>query len=183
MDDRELRYQLLDNINGPLEDAMYDVFGSKIYTISDTVMLEELEKVAVKEIIAKSVNYSTKFSEENPVKQQPSSQQPGRSSPAHSKSKKIAVKQPVNKPTTHSSPAHSSLAHSSPAHSSPAKFKPPAHAHALATLGLQREDQQVLAPEAQHILADNTSSTVADSTSTVAGSTSTVADSTSSARA
>jgi hypothetical protein len=56
MDDRELRYQLLDSINGPLEDAMYDVFGSKIYTISDTVMLEELEKVAVKEIITKSVN-------------------------------------------------------------------------------------------------------------------------------
>jgi hypothetical protein len=85
MDNRELRYQLLDSINGPLEDAMYDVFGSKIYTIPDTVLLEELKKVAVKEIIAKPVNYSIKFSEENPVKlpqvqrkyssQQPSSQQ------------------------------------------------------------------------------------------------------------
>ena len=68
MDDRELRYQLLDSINGPLEYAMYDVFGSNIYTISDTIMLEELEKVAVKETIAKSVNYSTEFSKEHPVK-------------------------------------------------------------------------------------------------------------------
>jgi hypothetical protein len=51
MDDKELRYQLLDSINGPLEDAMYDAFGSKIYIIPDTIMLEELEKFAVKEII------------------------------------------------------------------------------------------------------------------------------------
>ena len=48
MDDRELRYQLLDSINGPLEDAMYEIFGSKIYTIPDTILLEELEEVAVK---------------------------------------------------------------------------------------------------------------------------------------
>ena len=56
MDNGELRYQLLDSINGPLEDAMYDIFGSKLYTIPDTVLLEELEKVAVKEIIAKPGN-------------------------------------------------------------------------------------------------------------------------------
>ena len=56
MDGRELYYQLLDSINGPLEDAMYDIFGSEIYTIPDTVLLEELEKVAVKEIIAKPGN-------------------------------------------------------------------------------------------------------------------------------
>ena len=52
MDDRELRYQLLDSINGPLEDAMYETFGSKIYTIPDTILLEDLEEVAVKEIRA-----------------------------------------------------------------------------------------------------------------------------------
>jgi hypothetical protein len=158
MNDMELRYQLLDSINGPLEDAMYDIFGGKIYTISDTLMLEELEKVAVKEIIAKSVNYSTKISEVNPVKLPPAQRSTAHSSPAHSspalsKPKKIAVKQPP----AHSSPAHSSPAlskskkiavkqppaHSSPAHSSPAKqppvkFKPPASAQALATLGLPR---------------------------------------------
>jgi hypothetical protein len=33
MDEEELRYQLLDSINGPLEDAMYEASGSKIYTI------------------------------------------------------------------------------------------------------------------------------------------------------
>ena len=59
MDDRELRYHLLDSINGPLEDAMYNIFSSNIYTIPDTLLLEELEKVAVKKIIAKPVNYST----------------------------------------------------------------------------------------------------------------------------
>jgi hypothetical protein len=150
MNDIDLRYQLLDSINGPLEDAMYDIFGDKIYTISDTLMLEELEKVAVKEIIAKSVNYSTKISEVNPVKLPPAQRSTAHSSPAHSspalsKSKKIAVKQPP----AHSSPALSKSkkiavkqppAHSSPAKQPPVKFQPPASAQALATLGLPNED-------------------------------------------
>ena len=119
---------------------MYDVFGSKIHTISDTEMLEELQKFAVKEIIAKPVNYSTKISEKNPVKLPPAHRSTAHSSPALSKSTKIAVKQP----TAHSSPALSKSkkiavkqppAHSSPAHSSPALSKskkiavkqPPAH--------------------------------------------------------
>ena len=73
---------------------MYEIFGSKIYTIPDTILLEELEEVAVKEIIAKSVNCSTKFSEKNPVKLPPVNRSPAHSSQAHSKSKKIVVKQP-----------------------------------------------------------------------------------------
>jgi hypothetical protein len=93
MDDKELRYLLLDSINGPLEDAMYNAFGSKIYTIPDTIMLEELEKFAVKEII-KYVNYSTKVSEKNPVKLPPAQRStahssPAHSSPAHSKSRRL----------------------------------------------------------------------------------------------
>ena len=94
MDERELRYQLLDSINGPLEDAMNEIFGSNFYTIPDIILLEELEEVAVKEIIAKSVNCSTKFSEKNPVKLPPVNRSPAHSSQAHSKSKKIVVKQP-----------------------------------------------------------------------------------------
>jgi hypothetical protein len=154
---------------------MYDAFGSKIYNLSDAIMLEELEKFAVKEIIAKSVNYSTKISEEDPVKLPPAQRSTAHSSPALSKSKKIAVKQPpahsspaFSKSKKIAAPAHSSPAHSSPSRSSPtkqppAKFKPPANAQALDTLGLQRENQ--------HILAVNTSSVRADSTSTVIDST------------
>ena len=52
MNDIELRYQLLDSITGPLEDAMYDAFGNETYTIPDNRMLEELEKIAVKETIS-----------------------------------------------------------------------------------------------------------------------------------
>ena len=66
MDEVELRYQLLDSITGPLEEAMYDAFGDETYTIPDNRMLEELEKFAVKEII-KHVKYPTKISEKNPV--------------------------------------------------------------------------------------------------------------------
>jgi hypothetical protein len=135
MDDRELRQQLLNSIDGPLEDDLYDVLGSKINTISETDILEVLEKLAVEEIITKYVNYSTMASKKNPVKQPPAHRSPAHSSPAHSKSKKIAVKQPQ----AHSSPAHSKskkIAVKQP----PAKFKPPALAQALATLGLHRED-------------------------------------------
>jgi hypothetical protein len=154
MDDKEFRYQLLDSINGPLEDTMYDAFGRKIYTIPDTTMLEELEKFAVKETI-KYVNYSTKISEENPVKPPPAQRSTAHSSQAHSspapsKSKKIAGKQPP----AHSSPAHSSPALSKskkitvkqpPAHSSPAK-QPPAERVHLYIIPARRPAQD-LAPE------------------------------------
>jgi hypothetical protein len=145
MDDEEQRYQLLDSINRSKEDAMYDDFGNKIYTISNTKMLKELGKFAVKEIIAKPMNYSTKTSEEEPVKMPPAHRSmahssPVNRSPALSKSKRIAVKQP----SAHSSPAHSSPALSNfkkiavkqpPAHSSPTKqpsttSRPPALAQA-----------------------------------------------------
>ena len=115
MDDRELRYHLLDSINGPLEDAMYNIFSSNIYTIPDTLLLEELEKVAVKKIIAKPVNYSTKFSEEIQVQLTQVHRSKAHSSTALSMSKKIAVKQP-------------------PAHSSPAKLKLPAFEQPLLTM-------------------------------------------------
>jgi hypothetical protein len=98
---------------------MYDALGSKADTLSETDLMEELKKLAVKETVAvvRNANYSPKFSEEKPVKQ----------------------------PTEHSSQVHTSSAHSSTAHSSPtkqppAKFITPALAKALAMLGLQRED-------------------------------------------
>ena len=74
---------------------MYDIFGSKIYTIPDTLLLEELEKVAMKEIIAKPVTYSTKFSKEIPVMLTQVHRSTAHSSTAHSKSKKIVVKHPA----------------------------------------------------------------------------------------
>jgi hypothetical protein len=127
MDEEELRYQLLDSIDGPMEDAMYEASGSKIYTIPETLMLEELEKTAEKEN-NKYVNYPTKVPEKNPVKLSLAQRSTARSSPALSKSKKITVKQPP----AHSSPALSNSkkiavkqppAHRSPAHSSPALSK------------------------------------------------------------
>ena len=115
MDVWELRRQLMNYKDGPLEAAMYDALGSKIDTLSETEMMEELENLAVEEIVAM-------ISEEKPVKQPTAHSSPAHSSPDHR------------------NPAHSSPAHSSPAKQPPAKFKPPAHAQALVTLGLQRED-------------------------------------------
>ena len=88
MDDRELRQQLLRCIEGPLEAAMYDALGCKLYTISETDIMEELGKLAVKEnltveeiiAVVDNMYYPTVISEENPV----------------------------NQPTAHRSPAHSS---------------------------------------------------------------------------
>jgi hypothetical protein len=169
MDDEEQRYQLLDSTNRTKEDAMYDAFGNKIYTTANTRIVKELGKFAVKKIIAKPMNYSTKTSKEEPVKLPPTHRSMAHSSPVHrspalSKSKKITVKQPpahsspalskskkiaVKQPPAHSSPALSKSkkiavkqppAHSSPAKQPPAKLKPPALVQALATLGLPRED-------------------------------------------
>ena len=83
MDVWELRHQLLDYTDGPLEDDMYNALGIKIGTLSETEMMEELENLAVEEIVAM-------ISVERPVKQQPA-----HSGTAHSH-------------TAHRSPAHSS---------------------------------------------------------------------------
>jgi hypothetical protein len=149
MDVKELRQQLLNCTDGPLEAAMYDALGSKINTISETDMMEELgklaveEELAVEEIIAvvRNMNNSTMISEEKPVKQPTAHSSPAHRSPAHSST---AHNSPAHRSPSHSSPAHSSPAHSSPAHSSPAKqppakFKTPALAQALVTLGLHKE--------------------------------------------
>jgi hypothetical protein len=132
-------------------------------TISETKWLEELEKLAMEEIIAKYVNYSTMASEENlvkdrdiaveeiiakyvnyftmaseenKVKQPPAHRSPAHGSPAHSSTTHSKSKKiAVKQPQTHSSPAHSS-----PAKQPTAKFKPPALAQAILMLGLHRED-------------------------------------------
>ena len=49
MDDRELRQQLLNCIDGTLEAAMHNALGSKINTSTETDMMEELGKLAVNE--------------------------------------------------------------------------------------------------------------------------------------
>jgi hypothetical protein len=64
MDVRELQRQLLNYKDGPLEADMYDALGSKIDTLSETEMMEELENLAVEEIVAM-------ISEERQVKQPP----------------------------------------------------------------------------------------------------------------
>jgi hypothetical protein len=77
MDVGELRQQLLNSADGPLEAAMYDALGSKVDTLSQTDLLDKLEKLAVVQVIAvvNDVNYSTlinKSSEEKPSKPAPS---------------------------------------------------------------------------------------------------------------
>jgi hypothetical protein len=47
MDERELRQQLLNCTVGPLEYVMYDTLGGKVDSLSETVLLEELEKLAM----------------------------------------------------------------------------------------------------------------------------------------
>jgi hypothetical protein len=145
MDVWELGRKLLDYTDGPLEANMYDALGRKIGTLSETEMMEELENLAVEEIIAM-------ISVVRPVKQPPALSSTAHRNPAHSS-------------PAHSSPAHSSPAHSSPAKQSPAKFTPPAHAQALATrcptntgrrkssgLHLHREGRQHLRREGrQHL--------------------------------
>jgi hypothetical protein len=126
MDEEELRYQLLNSINEPREDAMYEPLGSKIYTTHETFMVKELEKSAVKKTI-KYVNYPTKVPEKNPVKLSPAQRSTARSSPALSKSKKITVKQP-------------------PAHSSPVSY----HDILLVELGSEGAEQEQLPQHLHH---------------------------------
>ena len=94
-DEIELRHQLLNSIDEALKNDMYDVLGSNTSTLSETAMLDVLEKLAVEKII-EYVNYPTRVSKENPVQLAPAQR-----GPALSKSKRIAMKQ---------TPAHSSPA-------------------------------------------------------------------------
>jgi hypothetical protein len=110
MDVRELQQQLLNCADGPLEAAMYDALGSKVNTLSETDLMEELEKLAVEEIVAvmNNENYATMISkEEGPAHRSTAHRSPAHRSPAHSS-------------TAHRCPAHSSTALSSTAHSNPA---------------------------------------------------------------
>jgi hypothetical protein len=101
-----------------------DRVGAKGHiTNSETKGLEELEKLAMEEIIAEYLNYTTMASEEHLIKC------------------RDAVEEIIAKYVNYSTMASvEKPAHSSPAKHPPAKFKPPAHAQALPTLGLQREE-------------------------------------------
>ena len=46
MDERELRQELLNCAVGPLEDVMYNTLGGKVDSLSETDLLDELEKLA-----------------------------------------------------------------------------------------------------------------------------------------
>jgi hypothetical protein len=85
---------------------MYDTLGSKVDTLSETNLMEELEKLAVVKTVAvmQAVNYPAMISEENPVKQPTAHSNPAHKGPAHSS-------------PTHSSQTHTSTANSSSAHS------------------------------------------------------------------
>jgi hypothetical protein len=52
MDERELRQRLLNCAVGPLEDIMYDTLGSKVDTLSETYLMEELERLTVVKTVA-----------------------------------------------------------------------------------------------------------------------------------
>ena len=52
MDDRELRQQLLNCAVGPLEQIMYRALGSKLDTLSEFDLMEELERLAVVKSVA-----------------------------------------------------------------------------------------------------------------------------------
>ena len=87
----ELRHQLLNSIDEPLKNDMYDVLGSNTITMSETDMLDVVEKLAVEKII-EYVNYPTRVSKENPVQLAPAQRSPAHSSPALSSSKRTVVK-------------------------------------------------------------------------------------------
>jgi hypothetical protein len=52
MDDRELRQQLLNCAVGPLEQIMYRALGSKLDTLSEFDLMEELERLALVKSVA-----------------------------------------------------------------------------------------------------------------------------------
>ena len=70
MDDRELRQQLLNCPVGPLEQIMYKALGSKLDTLSESDLMEELERLAVVKSIAlvQAVNYPAMIYVENTAK-------------------------------------------------------------------------------------------------------------------
>jgi hypothetical protein len=99
MDDRELRQQLLNCAVGPLELIMYNNLGSKLDTLSETDLMQELEKLAVVKSIAEQQDV------DNPAM-------------VYANNPALVYMENTAKPTSHRSPAHSSLTHRSPAHSS-----------------------------------------------------------------
>jgi hypothetical protein len=80
MDERELRQELLNCAVGPLEDVMYDTLGGKIDSLSETDLLDELEKLATVKTgtEVQAVDYPAMITTMNPV-QQPTAH----SSPTH----------------------------------------------------------------------------------------------------
>jgi hypothetical protein len=139
MDERELRQELLNCALGPLEDVMYDTLGGKVDSLSETDLLDELEKLATVKTgtVVQAVDYPTVITMENPV-QQPTAH----SSPTYTHDQPalamgnianmtidptitelcyqypamISEENPVQQPTAHRSPALSNSTHSSPAH-------------------------------------------------------------------
>jgi hypothetical protein len=97
MDDRELRQKLMNCVVGPLELFMYNSLGSKLDTLSEPDLMEELEKLAVVKCIAEqqdveAVDYVNNLA--------------------------MVYMENTAKPTSHRSPTHRSLTQRSPDHSS-----------------------------------------------------------------
>jgi hypothetical protein len=70
MDDGELRYQLLDSISGPLEDAMYEAFGNRTYAIPEGDPQErELPHQDLREEHSQTTTCTRKYSSQQPSSQ------------------------------------------------------------------------------------------------------------------
>ena len=88
-------------------------FDEEHILISKTERLEELEKLAMEEIMAKYENYSTMASEENLLKCRNAVEEVIAKYVNYSIM--ISEERPVRQSPAHNSPAHSSMDHSSPA--------------------------------------------------------------------
>jgi hypothetical protein len=122
---------------------MYNTLGGKVDSLSETDLLEELEKLAlVKTVtVVQAVDYPAMITKENPVQQPTAHSSPTRAhdQPAlamgnianmtmnstitelcYQYPAMISVENPVQQPTAHRNPALSCPTHSSQPHSSPA---------------------------------------------------------------
>jgi hypothetical protein len=71
MDEMELRQELLNCAVGPLEDMMYNILGGKVDSVSETDLLDELEKLATVKTgtEVQAVDYPAMITMKNPVQQ------------------------------------------------------------------------------------------------------------------
>jgi hypothetical protein len=139
MDNRELRQQLMNCVVGPLELIMYNSLGSKLDTLSEPDLLEELKKLAVVKHIAEQQDVGAMVYMNNQA---------------------MVNMENTAKPTSLRSPAHGCLTQRSPVHSSTrvhSQSFPEEHANDKVLVVQVQEDlaaeDQALATEVQPVVA------------------------------